>query len=238
MASYENMAAIISNNNTKPWMKPQEAEDWLELSGKKLMRYYYKTQGPNKFKMRKVQSKKSKKDRPLGTGSNDCPPMINPEEIKITLFEYPKDGNYKPQRPVIRHIQSINPYLTATNMLEALKSVIEAPQQENSHQLQNNPVTPSFPPLPSFPPPLYGNHIHDKIADSSKVSSDSAGFLKGVQPSRASELSSANKNSDYSSEVSDLSTEQARKEHLKHIRQFIPEHMRQFNPDTFKPHTT
>ena len=58
--------------------------------------------------------------------------MINPEEIKITLFEYPKDGNYKPQRPTIKHIQSVNPYLTATNMLDALKLTIEGKEKSKT----------------------------------------------------------------------------------------------------------
>lgn len=97
-------------------------EEWLASSGKKFSRYYYKTQGPIKFKMGKISgpgvgNRSSKR-------SNDTAPMIHPEEIKITTFEYPDPENGEYKRGPVRHVQSINPYLTATNMLDALKLVI------------------------------------------------------------------------------------------------------------------
>lgn len=136
-------ARIISNtnsavSNTEPvsggWTE-EEAKNWLEVSGKKWMRYYYRTQGPNKFKMRKEKGKGTAA-RPLGTGSSDCAPMVHPEEIKITVFEYPdpEDGEYK--RGPVRHVQSINPFLTATNMLDALKLVVGGDPKIAAHNAE------------------------------------------------------------------------------------------------------
>lgn len=119
---------------TGEWTEEQ-AKNWLELSGKKWMRYYHRTQGPNKFKIRKDKSK-SKKIKPLGTGSSDSAPMVHPEEIKITVFEYPdpEDGEYK--RGPVTHIQSINPFLTATNMLDALKLAIGGDPKIAAHNAE------------------------------------------------------------------------------------------------------
>lgn len=121
--------ATVSTNESNISYNPQ---DWLALSGKKLERYYYKSQNSNTFKLGGKKSATKSKTNKASNGSSDCPPMINPEEIKITLFEYPKDGNYTPQRPAIKHIQSVNPYLTATNMLDALKLVIEGKEKSKT----------------------------------------------------------------------------------------------------------
>ena len=134
--SVSSLPATLSN--TEPvsgdWTE-EEAKNWLELSGKKWMRYYHRTQGPNKFKIRKDKSK-GKKAKPLGTGSSDCAPMVHPEEIKITIFEYPdpEDGEYK--RGPVRHVQSINPFLTATNMLDALKLAIGGDPKIAAHNAE------------------------------------------------------------------------------------------------------
>ena len=121
--------ATVSNDESNISYNPQ---DWLALSGKKLERYYYKSQNSTTFKLPSKKSAKKSKTNKVSKSSGDCPPMINPEEIKITLFEYPKDENYTPQRPTIKHIQSVNPYLTATNMLDALKLVIEGKEKSKT----------------------------------------------------------------------------------------------------------
>lgn len=135
-----------STENIRPGWTEEEGENWLELSGKKWMRYYHRTQGPNKFKMTKdkTNSNNKKLSRPLGTGSSDCAPMIHPQEIKISVFEYPdpEDGSY--QRGPVRHVvESVNPFLTATNMLDALKLVIDgAPKitADNSEPESSEPA--------------------------------------------------------------------------------------------------
>lgn len=134
----------LNTNNTRlaepvndEWTE-EDAKNWLELSGKKFMRYYYRTQGPNKFKTRKLKEtiNKINKTKPLGTGSSDCAPMVHPEEIKLTVFEFPdpEDGEYK--RGPIRHVQSINPFLTATNMLDALKLAIGGDPKIAAHNAE------------------------------------------------------------------------------------------------------
>ena len=80
-------------------------EEWLKLSGKKLERYYYKSQTSYTFKLGSKKTKKTLKNSRSSKGSSDCPPMINSEEIKITIFEYPKSENYKPNPPTVKHFQ-------------------------------------------------------------------------------------------------------------------------------------
>ena len=141
-----NTQYTLSGNIRPGWTK-EEGENWLELSGKKWMRYYHRTQGPNKFKMTKdkTNSNNKKISRPLGTGSSDCAPMIHPQEIKITVLEYPdpEDGSY--QRGPVTHVESVNPFLTATNMLDALKLVIDGDPKIAAHNAElesSEPATP------------------------------------------------------------------------------------------------
>jgi hypothetical protein len=133
--------ATVSTNESNISYNPQ---DWLALSGKKLERYYYKSQNSNTFKLGGKKSAKKSKTNKVSKSSGDCPPMINPEEIKITIFEYPKDGNYTPQRPIIKHLQSVNPYLTATNMLDALKLVIEGKEKSKTSSTTTTTTSPEI----------------------------------------------------------------------------------------------
>jgi hypothetical protein len=133
--------ATVSNDESNISYNPQ---DWLALSGKKLERYYYKSQNSTTFKLPSKKSTKKSKTNKVSKSSGDCPPMINPEEIKITIFEYPKDGNYTPQRPAIKHIQSVNPYLTATNMLDALKLVIEGKEKSKTSSTTTTTTSPEI----------------------------------------------------------------------------------------------
>ena len=122
--------ATIERRNPEPY-NPQ---DWLQLSGDKLSRYYAKTQGVNTFKMStKIKGPVARKRETQGMGS-ECAPMIHPEEIKISVFEYPdpKDGEYK--RGPVKTVQHINPFLTATNMLDALKLVVGGDPEIAAHE--------------------------------------------------------------------------------------------------------
>jgi len=125
-----------TNSNTNSNPEPYNPQDWLQLSGDKLSRYYAKTQGVNTFKMSKKikgpMSRKREGER-QGMGS-ECAPMIHPEEIKISVFEYPdpKDGEYK--RGPVKTVQHINPFLTATNMLDALKLVVGGDPEIAAHE--------------------------------------------------------------------------------------------------------
>ena len=120
------------NPNLNP--KPYNPQDWLQLSGDKLSRYYAKTQGVNTFKMsKKIKGPATRTREKEGMGS-ECAPMIHPEEIKISVFEYPdpKDGEYK--RGPVKTVQHINPFLTATNMLDALKLVVGGDPEIAAHE--------------------------------------------------------------------------------------------------------
>jgi len=125
------MATIERRN---PNLNPYNPQDWLQLSGDKLSRYYAKTQGVNTFKMsKKIKGPATRKREKEGMGS-ECAPMIHPEEIKISVFEYPdpKDGEYK--RGPVKTVQHINPFLTATNMLDALKLVVGGDPEIAAHE--------------------------------------------------------------------------------------------------------
>lgn len=111
-------------------------EEWLASSGKKFSRYYYKTQGPIKFKMGKISGPGAGNGTNKSRKNKECAPMIHPEEIKITTFEYPDPENGEYKRGPVRHVQSINPYLTATNMLDTLKLVIGGDPAIAAHEAE------------------------------------------------------------------------------------------------------
>ena len=110
-------------------------EEWLASSSKKFSRYYFKSQGPGNFRLKKIQGPG---DRNIARSNGSCAPMIHPEEIKITTFEYPDPENGEYKRGPVRHVQSINPYLTATNMLDALKLVIGGDPKIAAHEAEIN----------------------------------------------------------------------------------------------------
>ena len=145
------------------------------------MRYYHRTQGQMKFKLRKDKSKISK---PLGTGSSECAPMIHPEEIKITVFEYPdpEDGEYK--RGPVRHVQSINPFLTATNMLDALKLAIGGDPKIAAHNAElvsaEKEVTRLTKKVESLVKKI--ENIESKISGKQNKNIDEAGNVAPIKP--------------------------------------------------------